>query len=264
MYLEVAEQKAEKQKRQSEMAPRERDYEKEQAERVEEIRQREQESNGRVRQCNEGKWDFIVDEETRPGFVVLDVAVQRHLDSSLIDVDVHPSWVSVVIKSKVLRLQLPAEVKVGESKAQRSKTTGHLVLVMPKVNPMENMVALRAAQRDRQRGKENQLQVGAGVRALSSGSEGLVAGGRVRRKEAQVSTLADEMLKASLLQQNQGASRAVDIHGIVKKGREEEGSSMTMKAVSSTSRHDVQGSGGGRGATVVDQTMDEDDVPPLV
>lgn len=30
-------------------------------------------------------------------------------------------------------MQLPAEVKAGETKAQRSKTTGHLVLTMPKV-----------------------------------------------------------------------------------------------------------------------------------
>jgi protein TilB len=59
-----------------------------------------------VRQCNEGKWSFAFDEESRPGFVLLDVGVQRHLDSSLIDVDVHPKWISVIIKSKLLRLQV--------------------------------------------------------------------------------------------------------------------------------------------------------------
>jgi hypothetical protein len=32
---------------------------------------------------------------------VLEVRVARHLDSSLIDVDVHPSYVSMVIKGKV-------------------------------------------------------------------------------------------------------------------------------------------------------------------
>jgi len=46
-----------------------------------------------------------------------------------------------VIKSKVLRLKLPAEVKAEESKAQRSTVTGHLVVTMPKVNPRENMVS---------------------------------------------------------------------------------------------------------------------------
>jgi hypothetical protein len=33
--------------------------------------------------------------------VVLEVRVQKYLDSSLIDVDVHPTYVSMVIKSKV-------------------------------------------------------------------------------------------------------------------------------------------------------------------
>jgi len=42
-----------------------------------------------------------------------------------------------VIKSKVLRLSLPAEVKSEQSVAQRSTTTGHLLLTMPKCNPEE-------------------------------------------------------------------------------------------------------------------------------
>lgn len=67
----------------------------------------------------------------------------KHLDSSLIDVDVHPNYVSIVIKSKVLRLRLPAEVKVSDSKCQRSKVTGSLMVIMPKVNPKENAVTIR-------------------------------------------------------------------------------------------------------------------------
>jgi len=38
---------------------------------------------------------------------------------------------------QVLRLSLQAEVKAGEAKARRSKTTGSLVVTMPKVNPDE-------------------------------------------------------------------------------------------------------------------------------
>lgn len=37
--------------------------------------------------------------------------------------------------TQVLRLSLQAEVKAGEAKARRSKTTGSLVVTMPKVNP---------------------------------------------------------------------------------------------------------------------------------
>lgn len=60
--------------------------------------------------------------------------VPKHMDSSLIDVDVHPTYVSVIIKSKVLRLRLPCEIKAGDSKCQRSKTTGGLLILMPKVS----------------------------------------------------------------------------------------------------------------------------------
>ena len=114
---------------------------------------------------------------------MLEVALPRHLDSSLVDVDVHPTWISLVIKAKVLRLkvkgcvcmrrlgcpkrsaqpppqngpsmyihkyahelihihnhplktQLPAEVRVSASRAQRSKTTGHLLVTMPKARFM--------------------------------------------------------------------------------------------------------------------------------
>ncbi len=98
-----------------------------------------------MKQRNEGGWDFFWDEESRPGVVVLDVHVARHLDSSLIDVDIHPHFISIVIKSKVLRLRLPAEVKVSESKCQRSKVSGSLMVIMPKVNARENDLKAKAA-----------------------------------------------------------------------------------------------------------------------
>ena len=58
-------------------------------------------THSEIKQKNEGGWEFSWDEESRPGAVVLEVRVARHLDSSLIDVDVHPSYVSMVIKGKV-------------------------------------------------------------------------------------------------------------------------------------------------------------------
>lgn len=64
----------------------------------------------------------------------------KHLDSSLIDVDCHPNYVSVVIKTKLLRLTLPCEVKSGEATCKRSKLTGELIVKMPKVNPKETTV----------------------------------------------------------------------------------------------------------------------------
>lgn len=54
-----------------------------------------------------------------------------------------------IVNHQVLRLRLPAEVKVSESKCQRSKTNGSLLIIMPKVNAKENAISLRGDQRAR-------------------------------------------------------------------------------------------------------------------
>lgn len=56
-----------------------------------------------IRQKNEGGYVFRWEEEQKPGFLILEVDLPRHLDSSLVDVDLHPTYVSIVIKSKVIR-----------------------------------------------------------------------------------------------------------------------------------------------------------------
>ena len=144
IYKELAEQKKEKADREASNAPRQRDYVKEQVDALAAIRKKEEETGEReIRQKNEGGWGFRWDEETKKGCIILDVEIARHLDSSLIDVDIHPTYISIVIKSKILRLRLPAEVKVSESKCQRSKTAGSLQVIMPKVNPKENAVTIK-------------------------------------------------------------------------------------------------------------------------
>lgn len=141
MYREIAEQKREKAERARANAPPERDYEKEHAEAVAAQRRKEEEMGEReVRQKNEGGFPFSWDEEGVKGSIVLEVSLPRHLDSSLIDVDVHPTYVSIIVKGKTLRLALPSEVRAGDTKCQRSKTSGALVLTMPKVNPRETTV----------------------------------------------------------------------------------------------------------------------------
>lgn len=59
-----------------------------------------------IKQKNEGHWDFSWDEDSRPGHIVLDVSLPKHLDSSLIDVDVHPNYISMIVKSKVSKRTL--------------------------------------------------------------------------------------------------------------------------------------------------------------
>uniref|UniRef100_A0A8C4T2B8 Leucine-rich repeat-containing protein 6 n=1 Tax=Erpetoichthys calabaricus TaxID=27687 RepID=A0A8C4T2B8_ERPCA len=60
----------------------------------------------------------------------------RFLDTSLIDVDIQPSYVRIKVKGKVFQLVLPTEVKPDSSCAKRSQTTGHLVITMPKVSTL--------------------------------------------------------------------------------------------------------------------------------
>uniref|UniRef100_A0A8C5TW81 Leucine-rich repeat-containing protein 6 n=1 Tax=Malurus cyaneus samueli TaxID=2593467 RepID=A0A8C5TW81_9PASS len=56
----------------------------------------------------------------------------KHLDTSLLDVDVQPTYIRVLVKGKPFQLVLPEEVKPDSSSAKRSQTTGHLVVTMPK------------------------------------------------------------------------------------------------------------------------------------
>lgn len=58
----------------------------------------------------------------------------RFLDTTLIDVDLHPKYITIKIKGKILQLTFDEEIQVDKSTCQRSQTTGHLVVKMPKIN----------------------------------------------------------------------------------------------------------------------------------
>ncbi|KAH8965779.1 hypothetical protein BDL97_04G133800 [Sphagnum fallax] len=89
---------------------------------------------GRIYQKNEGGWEFKLHDDICENALVLDVVVGRYLDTSLIDVDVQPYLVRILVKGKLLQLHLPSEVKTDASIAQRSTTNGHLVVTMPLVS----------------------------------------------------------------------------------------------------------------------------------
>ncbi|XP_053342906.1 dynein axonemal assembly factor 11 isoform X1 [Clarias gariepinus] len=91
-------------------------------------------SDGRVLNVNEPKLDFTLREDEENSCVLLDLHVYRHLDTSLLDVNVQPTYVRVTVKEKVFQLVLPAEVKPDSSTAQRSQTTGHLLITMLKLH----------------------------------------------------------------------------------------------------------------------------------
>nr|CAD7400350.1 unnamed protein product [Timema poppensis] len=89
-------------------------------------------SDGRPLNLNEAKVPFTLTEDETTNSIVLDVSVFRYLDTALIDVDIHPNYAKVTIKGKVLQLVFDKEIKCGSTVVQRSQTTGHLVLTMPK------------------------------------------------------------------------------------------------------------------------------------
>ncbi|KAF1383199.1 hypothetical protein PFLUV_G00128840 [Perca fluviatilis] len=89
-------------------------------------------AEGRVMNVNEPKLDFSLTEDEENDTIVLDLGVYRHMDTSLIGVDVQPTYARVTVKGKIFQMVLPAEVKPDSSTAQRSQTTGHLVLTMPR------------------------------------------------------------------------------------------------------------------------------------
>lgn len=127
MYMEMAEQKEEKEKNER----RRMGTEKKEPRVVPGVHN----ARGEIRQCNEGKYDFNLDDQSEPGMIIFELAVPKYLETGSLDVDVNPEYVRCVVKDKVTQLKLPAEVSPDRSKVQRSKTTGSLHITMPISDP---------------------------------------------------------------------------------------------------------------------------------
>lgn len=89
--------------------------------------------DGKTLNVNEPKLEFSLKDDEKRNQIILDLAVYRYMDTSLLEVDVQPTYVRVMVKGKPFQLVLPAEIKPDSSSAKRSQTTGHLVICMPKV-----------------------------------------------------------------------------------------------------------------------------------
>ncbi len=61
------------------------------------------------------------------------VEAPRFLDTSQMEVDIHPRWFQAIVKGSALVMHLPEEVKPSESRVRRVTSTGWLELIMPKV-----------------------------------------------------------------------------------------------------------------------------------
>ncbi|XP_032036469.1 protein tilB homolog isoform X1 [Aythya fuligula] len=86
----------------------------------------------KVLNVNMPKLHFSLKDDEENNQFILDLSVYRHLDTSLLDVDVQTTYIRVLVKGKPFQLVLPEEVKPDSSSAKRSQTTGHLVVSMPK------------------------------------------------------------------------------------------------------------------------------------
>lgn len=133
MYRETAAQKAEKETREKARLPKERNYQAEHEESLRRARLSPYFANGTVKQCNEADYPFKLEEDKRHFY--LTVSIPSYLDTSLIDCDVHPDQVCIVIKNKMLRLSTPAKVRSDAAGCQRSLVTGDLKVTMPKHDP---------------------------------------------------------------------------------------------------------------------------------
>ncbi|KAL2916933.1 hypothetical protein HK105_203365 [Polyrhizophydium stewartii] len=101
--------------------------------------------DGRVLQKNEGKYLFKW--HSTPSTLVLTVEISKFLDTSLIDVDVHPTWIRVTIKAKILQLVMEEEVQTTNVACERSKLTGQLAVTMVKASVVGDVHEIRSRER---------------------------------------------------------------------------------------------------------------------
>ncbi|KAH8245376.1 hypothetical protein KR032_009547, partial [Drosophila birchii] len=95
--------------------------------------------NGRPYNMNQAKLPFKLQDEA--DHYQLQLEVYRHLDTSLIDVDIQTNYTRVTVKGKIFQIAYNEEVKPDESTVQRSQTTGHLVVILRKLKVNELLTA---------------------------------------------------------------------------------------------------------------------------
>ncbi|OXU31543.1 hypothetical protein TSAR_013259 [Trichomalopsis sarcophagae] len=108
---------------------------------------------GKPYNVNQAKVPFLLDDEDDRDNVILEVGLYKHLDTSLVDVDVQPDYVRVTIKGKVLQLVLPCEVAIDKSLAQRNVTTGNLLVTMPRITKLASLSVPAEAKRAKEKPK---------------------------------------------------------------------------------------------------------------
>lgn len=116
--------------------------------------------DGKMRQCNEGRYKFKIDEFDDPEWSFFELELPRYFSTELLDVNLFPNFISVRIKDKLFQLKLWDEIIVSECKIQRAKTTGKLHITMKKFIPDGDTYKLREIERRKKEiQQEEQLAV---------------------------------------------------------------------------------------------------------
>jgi protein TilB len=115
--------------------------------------------NGEIRVCNQGKYDFLLDEDIYySGIMTFELKLPKYLDTVDIEVDLNPQYIRVNVKGKVTQIRFDHEVIVEQSSIQRSTTTGYLLIKAPIVGivPKEKPKNINNKQEKKNIDKNNQ------------------------------------------------------------------------------------------------------------
>ena len=82
-------------------------------------------------QCNEGDWEFSLEEDNEFSVLLLTVKLESYLDIHSVQLRVLPSLVQLLARGRLLQVRLPVEVRSDAAVAERSKASGRLVVKMP-------------------------------------------------------------------------------------------------------------------------------------
>lgn len=89
----------------------------------------EMEKYGRLLLRNEGKFPYKLDEDAKD-ITILTVEPGKYISTTLIEIDLQPTYVRVSIKEKLLQLTFSREVELENAKVERSSITGQLKMTL--------------------------------------------------------------------------------------------------------------------------------------
>ena len=71
--------------------------------------------DGNVLQCNQGGYEWTFDETPDKTCITFELGVPRFMDTSMLNVDLQPTYVRVDVKGKITQLCMPEEILVEKS-----------------------------------------------------------------------------------------------------------------------------------------------------